>query len=55
MLRTCKLEPCRTFDVAVFEPTIADKRHDELLARLDALCREVAGQRADLRQLNRPR
>ena len=45
-VRTCLLEPNGTFYVEAFEPTTADKRHDELLARLDALSREVASLRA---------
>jgi len=45
-VRRCELEPNGTFYVEPFEPSIADKRHDELLAKLDALTREVAALRA---------
>ena len=41
-VRKCQLEPNGTFYVEAFDPSVADKRHDELLARLDALGREVA-------------
>jgi hypothetical protein len=36
------LEPNGSFYVEAFEPSIDDKRHTELIARLDALSREVA-------------
>jgi uncharacterized membrane protein YcaP (DUF421 family) len=42
----CELEPNGTFYVEAFDPSAADKRHDELLARIDALTREVAALRA---------
>jgi uncharacterized membrane protein YcaP (DUF421 family) len=42
----CELEPNGTFYVEGFEPTAADKHHAELLARLDALSREVAALRS---------
>jgi len=42
----CELEPNGTFYVEAFEPSAADKRHAELLTRLDALSREVAALRA---------
>jgi uncharacterized membrane protein YcaP (DUF421 family) len=42
----CELEPNGTFYVEAFDPSVADKRHDELVARLDALSREVAALRA---------
>jgi len=42
----CELEPNGTFYVEAFDPSAADKRHTELLARLDALSREVAQLRA---------
>jgi uncharacterized membrane protein YcaP (DUF421 family) len=38
----CELEPNGTFYVEAFDPSVADTRHAELLARLDALSREVA-------------
>jgi uncharacterized membrane protein YcaP (DUF421 family) len=41
-VRRCELEPNGTFYVEAFEPSIADKRHAELLERIDALSREVA-------------
>jgi uncharacterized membrane protein YcaP (DUF421 family) len=41
----CELEPNGTFYVEPFDPSVADKRHEELLARLDALGREVAALR----------
>ena len=45
-VRSCELEPNGTFYVEAFDPSAADKRHAELLARLDALSREVAALRA---------
>ncbi len=42
----CELEPNGSFYVEAKDPSIADKRHDELLARLDALSQEVAALRA---------
>jgi NAD-dependent DNA ligase len=39
------LEPNGSFYVEAFEPSVDDKRHDELIARLDALSREVAALR----------
>jgi uncharacterized membrane protein YcaP (DUF421 family) len=41
-VRRCELEPNGTFYVEAFEPSADDKRHTELLARLDALAREIA-------------
>jgi len=41
----CELEPNGTFYVEAFDPSAADKRHTELLERLDALNREVAALR----------
>jgi uncharacterized membrane protein YcaP (DUF421 family) len=38
----CELEPNGTFYVEGFEPSPADKQHEELMARLDALQRQVA-------------
>jgi uncharacterized membrane protein YcaP (DUF421 family) len=40
-VRKCELEPNGTFYVEAFDPSAADKRHTELLERLDALSREV--------------
>lgn len=42
----CELEPNGTFYVEAFDPSVADKRHAELLARLEALSHEVATLRA---------
>ncbi|MGD0547589.1 MAG: YetF domain-containing protein [Terracidiphilus sp.] len=44
-VRRCELEPNGTFYVEAFDPSAADKRHAELLARIDALSREVAALR----------
>ena len=44
-VRKCELEPNGTFYVEAFEPSVDDKRHTELLERLDALAREVAALR----------
>ena len=41
-VRRCELEPNGTFYVEAFNPSTDDKRHSELLTRLDALSREVA-------------
>jgi uncharacterized membrane protein YcaP (DUF421 family) len=41
-VRKCQLEPNGTFYVEAFDPSVADKRHDELMARIDALSRQVA-------------
>jgi uncharacterized membrane protein YcaP (DUF421 family) len=41
----CELEPNGTFYVEPYEPSAADKQHDELLARLDALQQQVAALR----------
>ncbi|MGA9585661.1 MAG: YetF domain-containing protein [Terracidiphilus sp.] len=42
----CELEPNGTFYVESKDPSIADNRHNELLARLDGLSQEVAALRA---------
>ncbi len=42
----CELEPNGTFYVEAFDPSAADKRHAELLDRIDALSREVAALKA---------
>jgi uncharacterized membrane protein YcaP (DUF421 family) len=44
-VRKCELEPNGTFYVEAFDPSAADKRHAELVVRLDALSREVAALR----------
>ena len=41
-VQRCELEPNGTFYVEGFEPSPADKQHEELLARLDALQRQIA-------------
>ena len=45
-VRRCELEPNGTFYVEAFDPSAADKHHAELVARLDALTRDVAALRA---------
>jgi len=45
-VRRCELEPNGTFYVEAFEPSVADKRHEELLVRLEAMSREIAALRA---------
>jgi len=42
----CELEPNGTFYVEAFDPSAADRRHTELMARIDALSLEVAALRA---------
>lgn len=42
----CELEPNGTFYVEPFEPSAADKNHQELLAQVEALKNEVAALRA---------
>ena len=44
-VRKCELEPNGTFYVEAFEPSGEDKRHAELMARIDALAKEVAALR----------
>jgi uncharacterized membrane protein YcaP (DUF421 family) len=41
----CELEPNGSFYVEAIEPSKADKQHDELVARLDALTSEIVGLR----------
>jgi len=41
----CELEPNGTFYIEGRDPSVADKRHEELLARMDALAQEIAGLR----------
>ena len=36
-IRNCELEPNGTFYVEAFEPSVDDKRHDELLDLIDAM------------------
>jgi uncharacterized membrane protein YcaP (DUF421 family) len=47
-VRKCELEPNGTFYVEAFDPSITDKHHAELLARLDALSKELAALRGPL-------
>jgi uncharacterized membrane protein YcaP (DUF421 family) len=44
-VRRCQLEPNGTFYVEAFDPSAADKRHAELMERIDALSRQVAALR----------
>jgi len=44
-VRSCELEPNGTFYIEAFEPSLADKHHNEVLERLDALSREIAALR----------
>jgi uncharacterized membrane protein YcaP (DUF421 family) len=45
-VRRCVLEPNGTFYVEAVEPAASEKQHGEVLAKLDALTREVAALRA---------
>lgn len=45
-VRRCELEPNGTFYLEAFEPTLAEKQHEELLARLDNLQSQIAALRA---------
>ncbi len=45
-VRNCELEPNGTFYVEAFDPSIDDKRHAQLMARLDTLSSELAALRA---------
>ena len=45
-VKRCELEPNGTFYLEAFEPSMAEKHHDELLAKLEALSQEVAALRA---------
>ena len=44
-VRKCELDPNGTFYVEAFEPSVNDKRHSELLSRLDAMAHEIAALR----------
>jgi uncharacterized membrane protein YcaP (DUF421 family) len=44
-VQTCQLEPNGTFYIEAVEPSIAEKHHTDLMARLDALQREIAALR----------
>jgi uncharacterized membrane protein YcaP (DUF421 family) len=41
----CDLEPNGTFYIEAVEPSVAEKHHADLLARLDAMTREIAALR----------
>jgi uncharacterized membrane protein YcaP (DUF421 family) len=41
-VRKCELEPNGTFYVEAYEPSADDKRHGELLARIDDLARQLS-------------
>ena len=47
-VRKCELEPNGTFYVEAFDPSIHDKQHAELLARLEAMSKEIAALRGPL-------
>lgn len=47
-VRRCELEPNGTFYVEAAEPSPAERQQTEMIARLDALTREVAGLRAKM-------
>jgi hypothetical protein len=42
----CELEPSGSFYVEAFDPSAADKRHAELMARIEFLANEVSALRA---------
>jgi uncharacterized membrane protein YcaP (DUF421 family) len=44
-VRTCHLEPNGTFYVEGFDPSVDEKRHGELMAKIDALARDLASLR----------
>ncbi|HEX8710923.1 MAG TPA: YetF domain-containing protein [Terracidiphilus sp.] len=44
-VRKCELEPNGTFYIEPFEPTVDDKRHTEVMKRLDSLSNELAALR----------
>ena len=44
-VRKCDLEPNGTFYIESFDPSSAEKHHAELIAKIDALTREVAALR----------
>ena len=47
-VRKCELEPNGTFYVEPFEPTVEDKRHAEVMTRLETLAKELATLRGPL-------
>jgi uncharacterized membrane protein YcaP (DUF421 family) len=44
-VKRCELEPNGTFYIEPFEPSVDDKRHKELVDRLEALSKELAALR----------
>jgi uncharacterized membrane protein YcaP (DUF421 family) len=44
-VRTCQLEPNGTFYIEAVEPSLAEMQHADLLARLDAINRQIAALR----------
>ncbi len=44
----CVLEPNGSFYIESVEPSKADKHHDELLARIDGLMKEITGLREEM-------
>jgi uncharacterized membrane protein YcaP (DUF421 family) len=45
-VRRCILEPNGTFYIEAFEPSTTERQHAEVVAKIDALTREVASLRA---------
>jgi uncharacterized membrane protein YcaP (DUF421 family) len=45
-VHSCELEPNGTFYVEALEPSVADRRHTELLARLEQISKEITVLRA---------
>jgi hypothetical protein len=44
-VKKCELQPNGTFYVEAFEPSADDKRHTELVGKIDALAKELAALR----------
>ena len=51
-VRKCQLDPNGTFYVEAFDPSVADKRHAELVAKIDALSRTVAALRPQSEEIS---
>lgn len=51
-VRNCHLEPNGTFYIEPYDPSVEDKRHDELLARLEALQSELRRLRGPMLEPN---
>jgi uncharacterized membrane protein YcaP (DUF421 family) len=45
-VRRCELEPNGTFYVEAFEPSAAEKHYNDVMAKLDAMSKEIAAVRA---------